>query len=161
MRTFPLSALLALVGASWLGRAQATPEYPLVIDATLNVDCGEPRARCLICHTTARGGQGTAEQVFPRRLNLTRGHEPTTLRRLISDLREDQDADGDTVPDKEELRNCGNPSGDELGSGPEYGCDGAELAAPGGHDPALGVLALGLAALLVRLGWFKCRKSVA
>jgi hypothetical protein len=159
MRPIPLSILLALASASWPGLARATPEYPSVIDATLGVSCGPPAARCLICHTTARGGQGTAEQVFVRHLkslNFNHGHDPASLRNALNLLDEQYDSDKDNVPDKEELRECGNPSGDDLGSGPTYGCDGAQLvpppAAAAGQSPALVVWALGLAALLVHLG---------
>ena len=159
MRPLPLSVLLALASTSWLGLAQATPEYPLVIDATLGVSCGPPASRCLICHTTARGGQGTAEQPFVRHLGtfgLNHGHDADALRRALNQLDENYDSDGDGQPDKQELRDCGNPSGDDLGAGPTYGCDGAQLAPPpasgAGRSPALGALALSLAALLAYFG---------
>ena len=155
-RASRVAASLVLVLVSWLGSAHATPEYPGVIDATLGVSCGEPASRCLICHTTARGGQGTAEQPFVRHLRtlgLTHGHDPSALRNAINALDENWDSDGDMEPDKQELRDCGNPSGNDLGAGPEYGCDGAQLvpSSPSrdGRSPALGALALGLAALLV------------
>jgi len=159
MRPIPLSVLLALASASWLGLARATPEYPSVIDATLGVSCGPPAARCLICHTTARGGEGTAEQPFVRHLrlfNFNHGHDPASLRNALNRLDELYDSDEDGEPDKQELRGCGNPSGDDLGSGPTYGCDGAQLAPPAasaaGQNPALAALALALAALLVKRG---------
>lgn len=154
-----LSALLCLASASWLAPAYATPEYPPVLDAVSNTSCGEPAARCLICHTTARGGQGTAEQLFAlelRKLGLNHGHDPNLLRSVLARLSDATDSDKDGLPDKLELSECGNPSGDDLQGGPEYGCDGAQLAphaaARGAHSPALGALALGLAALLVHFG---------
>jgi hypothetical protein len=165
-RIFPALLALASVApasAAWVAPAWATPEYPAVIDAKLTVTCGEPRARCLICHTTARGGQGTAEQPFARelgKLGLNRGHETSALVRALTQLEgldqqhpeDPQDSDDDGVSDLEELSKCGNPSGDDLGSGPVYGCDGAHLAPSTEPSPVLGALALGLAALLVERG---------
>jgi len=159
LRRIPLSALFCLASASWLGPAHATPEYPQVLDAVSMTDCGEPAARCLICHTTARGGQGTAEQPFAlelRKLGLNHGHDPNLLRSVLSRLADATDSDKDGLPDKQELAVCGNPSGEDLAGGPVYGCDGAQLAphiaSRGGHSPVLGALALGLAALLVHFG---------
>lgn len=154
-------ALVALASSSWSGLALATPEYPSVIDAALSdgvntVRCSNPQSRCLICHTTARGGEGTAEQVFALRLGdsgLNRGNDSGTLRAALNQVSETEDSDGDGTPDKTELRACGNPSGDSLGAGPEYGCDGAQLVPVTGQPSgALGLLAAGVAALLVRLG---------
>ena len=70
-------AAAAIVGA---GDARATPEYPLVLDTVFGTECPQ-LTRCLICHTTARGGQSTARQPFAttlRRYGLARsedGHE--------------------------------------------------------------------------------------
>jgi hypothetical protein len=151
MRIIQLLAVAACASLSWLGSARATPEYPSVIDAKLGVSCGEPRKRCLICHTTARGGQGTAEQPFVRNLKLEDGHRPAALIAALDALLLDgeRDSDDDGEFDEEELRSCGNPSGDDLGN-VVYGCDGAQLAPPASPSPVLACLALGLAALLVR-----------
>lgn len=133
--------------------AHATPEYPLVIDAVLGTNCPQPLSRCLICHTTARGGQGTAEQPFAvtlRPYGLTHGHDDAALRMALASLPADTDSDEDGVPDKEELAQCGNPSGADLGPGPTYGCNGARLAPRGEPDPVLCALALGIAVALVR-----------
>lgn len=154
-------ACVALAAWTWSAPALATPEYPSVIDITLSVGgntvrCPNPQSRCLICHTTARGGEGTAEQAFALQLGefgLNRGNDASTLRTALGRLSETEDSDGDGTPDKEELRACGNPSGDSLGGGPEYGCDGAQLAPVTVQPPGgLGLLAFGVAALLVRLG---------
>ena len=150
------SALVLLGSLTWGTPVAATPEYPSTIDSALNVRCSDPRSRCLICHTTSRGGEGTAEQVFALRLGdfgLNRGNDSGSLRSALNQLGESEDSDGDGTPDKEELRACGNPSGDALGAGPEYGCDGAQLA-PVAARPAgaLGLLAVSVATLLVRLG---------
>lgn len=150
-------ALCALLwGGSLFGlprAAHATPDYPLVIDATLEVSCPRPLSRCLICHTTARGGQRTAVQPLAQALRsygLTRGNDVGALRGALQSLPEDAESDGDGVPDKEELRACGNPSGEELGFGPEYGCDGARLAPHAPPDLPLAVVAAGVAAVIVR-----------
>ncbi len=160
MRKISTAALLMLGSWSWSEPALATPEYPSVIDATLSVGavtvrCPNPRSRCLICHTTSRGGEGTAEQAFALQLGdlgLNRGNDANALRSALSRLNEMVDSDGDGTPDKEELRTCGNPSGDALGAGPEYGCDGAQLV-PAATKPSgpLALLAAGVATLLVRL----------
>jgi hypothetical protein len=153
-------AVAALASFSWLEPALATPEYPLVLDGVLStpavpVRCPEPSSRCLICHTTSRGGEGTAEQVFALRLRdfgLNRGNDASTLRTALGQLSETEDSDDDGTPDKEELRDCGNPSGDSLGAGPEYGCDGAQLVPLTRPSPGLALFAAGVATLLVRLG---------
>jgi hypothetical protein len=149
--------LLALAAcALFLGRsspARATPEYPLVLDDALGVSCPRPLTRCLICHTTARGGQRTAEQPFARALRdqgLNHGADDDLLRSALASLPDDTDSDGDMVTDKDELRDCGNPSGEELGVGPEYGCDGAHLVLDAQADAPLVFVALGVTCLLVR-----------
>lgn len=165
MRRISIAARLAcaaLAGWTWSAPAGATPEYPSVIDATLTmgapmpVRCPNPQSRCLICHTTARGGEGTAEQAFALQLGdfgLNRGGDSGSLRAALNLLSETADSDGDGTPDKEELRACGNPSGDSLGGAPEYGCDGAQLV-PAGARPSggLGLLAIAVTTLLVRVG---------
>jgi hypothetical protein len=57
--------------------------------------------------------------------------------------------------DKEELVRCGNPSGEDLGIGPEYGCDGARLAplADRSSVPVAGALAC------VLVGIVLCRRA--
>jgi hypothetical protein len=154
-----LAALAALVSASWCTSALATPEYPTVLDGVLSIGaatpvrCPNPQSRCLICHTTARGGEGTAEQAFALQLGdlgLNRGNDSNTLRNALNQLSETADSDGDGTPDKAELRACGNPSGDALGAGPEYGCDGAQLVPVAGQPPGWALLAAGVAVLLVR-----------
>src|SRR5688572_29320437 len=124
MRTISTArlAVSALVAASvsWVAPALATPEYPAMLDQVLGVSCPNPRQRCLICHTTSRGGEGTAEQAFALQLGdlgLNRGNDSGTLRAALGRLGETEDSDGDGTADKEELRACGNPSGDSLGVG--------------------------------------------
>jgi len=150
-----LSVAAALLIGAVPGRALATPEYPLVLDASLQLaePCPGPLSRCLICHTTARGGQRTAEQLFAltlRDYGLTRGNEGTALQSALAMLPEETDSDGDGDFDKEELRLCRNPSGEELGIGPEYGCDGAHLARDLPSDAPFMLIALGVAGVLVR-----------
>jgi hypothetical protein len=133
--------------------ARATPEYPFVLDAALETSCPRPLSRCLICHTTARGGQRTAVQPFAESLRdygLTRGGDGTALQSALLALPDETDSDEDGVTDKDELVDCGNPSGEELGIGPEYGCDGAHLARVARSEAPLVLVALGVAGLVLR-----------
>jgi hypothetical protein len=142
----------ALLVPCFAGEALATPEYPAVIDATFGTDCPE-LSRCLICHTSAKGGQSTAVQPFAKTLRpygLVRGHDGGALQAALAALPATTDSDGDKTPDKDELMVCGNPSGDDLGDGPSYGCDGAHLAARLPEDAPLGIIALLAAGLIVR-----------
>jgi hypothetical protein len=145
---------LASFAVSFASGAAATPEYPLVIDSTLDVSCPRPNSRCLICHTTSRGGQGTAVQPFARTLydyGLVRGRDTQGLERALFRLGEaTDDSDADGVFDEDELRLCGNPSGEELGIGPEYGCDGAHLARNANSDLPFVLAAVTVAGLLLR-----------
>jgi hypothetical protein len=140
--------------------AQATPDYPEVLDEALMVSCARPNSRCLVCHTSSRGGQGTAMQPFARDLVLNyfevmngvlRGGDPAGLRAALVALDDMNDADGDGEFDKVELAECGNPSGEDLGIGPEYGCDGAHLAVVPRSSPLPGLLAL------LALSWLRAR----
>lgn len=145
----------ALLAGAVPSAALATPEYPGVIDGALQLPepCPRPLSRCLICHTTARGGQRTAEQLFAitlRDYGFTRGNEGVALQNALAMLPEDTDSDGDGDFDKDELRACGNPSGEELGIGPEYGCDGAHLARELPSNAPLMLIALGVAGVIVR-----------
>lgn len=118
---------LALFGM--VSPARGTPEYPGVIDGLLGTSCPDPLSRCLICHTTALGGR-TATQPFVmslREQGLERGREPEALRAAFLALPDETDSDLDGTPDKEELASCLNPSGEEFGVAPEYGCDGGTL----------------------------------
>jgi hypothetical protein len=146
-------ALLVALLVPCAGRdALATPEYPAVIDATFGTDCPQ-LSRCLICHTSAKGGQSTAVQPFAQTLRpygLARGHDGGALQAALTALPATTDSDGDMKPDKDELMVCGNPSGDDLGDGPEYGCDGAHLVARLPDDAPLGIIALLAAGLIVR-----------
>jgi hypothetical protein len=140
---------VAVVGA---GDAHATPEYPLVIDATFGTECPQ-LTRCLICHTTARGGQSTAIQPFARtlgRYGLNRGRDSGALQAALAALPETTDSDNDGDPDVQELMLCGNPSGEDLGSGPQYGCDGAQLVPGSANDVGFGLVALLAASLIAR-----------
>jgi hypothetical protein len=148
-----LASCLALASLGLSARAWATPGYPGVLNSTLGVDCPSPNSRCLICHSTARGGQTTAVQPFAqslRKYGLDRGYADNVLVEALTRLPDDNDSDKDGTPDKEELMRCGNPSGEDLGDGPEYGCDGAHLANTGDAKTPLAVLSILLAGLLVR-----------
>ena len=145
---------LAFVTAAAVGArdAHATPEYPLVIDTTFGTECPQ-LTRCLICHTTARGGQSTARQPFARtlgRYGLNRGRDSGALQAALMALPDTTDSDSDGDPDLEELMVCGNPSGEDLGSGPQYGCDGAQLVPASASDVGLGFAALVAVGLIAR-----------
>ena len=125
-----LALLAVLVG--WAPSALATPEYPGVLDDVVQTRCTDPLSRCLVCHTTALGGR-TATQPFAlslRQYGLNRGHDPGALRNALLQLPEDTDSDVDGIPDKQELVGCLNPSGEEFGIPPAYGCDGGTLGRP-------------------------------
>ncbi|HWO12964.1 MAG TPA: hypothetical protein VNN80_25870, partial [Polyangiaceae bacterium] len=129
-----------------------TPEYPLVLDATYGTECPQ-LSRCLICHTTARGGQSTAIQPFAKTLGqygLNRGRDSAALQAALAALPDTTDSDDDGEPDEQELMVCGNPSGEDLGSGPQYGCDGAQLAPGSASDVAYGLMALLAAGFIAR-----------
>jgi hypothetical protein len=135
------------------GDARATPEYPLILDATFGTECPNPNSRCVICHTSSRGGQATAVRPFAvtlRGFGLNRGRDGGALQQALIALPDATDSDEDGAPDKEELMLCGNPSGADLGVGPEYGCDGAHLVARLPSDAPLALIALLVAGAIVR-----------
>jgi hypothetical protein len=156
VRVFLKACVCLALLAGFGSEAQATPEYPLVLDATFGTSCPNPNSRCVICHTSARGGQATAVRPFARTLRgygLSRGRDPGLLQQALALLPDATDSDDDGTPDKEELMVCGNPSGEDLGAGPEYGCDGAHLSArlPSPNDDApLALVALLVAGAIVR-----------
>lgn len=152
-----LSVVLSVVLVSF--GASATPEYPVVLDSFLRMrdpshtDCDQ-LTRCLICHTTTRGGQATAVRSFAqtlRRYGLTRGRDASTLLSALAQLPATTDSDDDGFSDIDELTICGNPSGADIGSGPQYGCDGAQLVPARSADLPLALLALVAAGWIVQL----------
>jgi hypothetical protein len=145
-------ALAAALAVSSARSANATPEYPLVLDATYGTECPQ-LSRCLICHTSARGGQSTAVQPFAEtlgRYGLNRGRDAAALQTALAALPDTTDSDRDGAPDEMELMLCGNPSGEELGTGPQYGCDGAQLVPGSASDAAFGLMALLAAGVVAR-----------
>jgi hypothetical protein len=151
-RRWAAALVAALVVPCVAREARATPEYPIVLDATFGTSCPQ-LSRCLICHTSAKGGQSTAVQPFAKTLRgygLARGHDGAALQAALAALPATTDSDGDMTPDKDELMVCGNPSGDDLGDGPEYGCDGAHLVARLPDDAPFGIIGLLVAGLIVR-----------
>src|SRR6187399_809403 len=87
--------LFALLSVATLSLdASATPEYPIVLDSYLRMrdpahtDCDQ-LTRCLICHTTTRGGQATAVRPFAttlRMYGLNRGRDSTALLGALAQL---------------------------------------------------------------------------
>lgn len=154
-----LSAALVVAAFAVTGAAHATPEYPLVLDATYSTECPQ-LTRCLICHTSARGGQSTATQPFAKtlgRYGLSRGRDSSALQAALAALPVTTDSDSDGDPDVQELMLCGNPSGEDLGSGPQYGCDGAQLVPGSASDVGFGFVALLAAGLIAR--WRPSRRQ--
>jgi hypothetical protein len=119
----PCSLAVALLALS--ARALASPNYPETLDRQLGVECPRPLTRCLICHVTAAGGEGTAKKPFAQLLiddYGLKGKAARTLAAALDALPADQDTDGDGTPDLDELTACGNPSGPDLSEGPGFGC---------------------------------------
>lgn len=130
---------LLILGAGWtlaLGAlglssslALASPNYPGIINDQRSTDC-DTETRCLICHTSAAGGEGTAVRPFAvtlAGLGLTQGKAGRQLAMALQALPADVDSDADGITDVDELQVCMNPSGEELGPGPGFGCN-ARLA---------------------------------
>lgn len=140
--------------------ANASPNYPAILDKQLGVSCPRPLTRCLICHVTAAGGEGTAKQPFAMALKndygLSGGKAGGELVKALEALPEDLDTDGDGTPDLEELRNCGNPSGADLSEGPGYGCT---LRSPPAEREGLDGWFAALAASPLLAGYFARRRS--
>lgn len=156
------AAAIALAGVIpyGLGRpASASPNYPAILDRQEGVDCPRPLTRCLICHDTAAGGEGTANRPFARALvedyGLSGGKAGRELAMAIERLPDDVDTDGDGTPDQEELALCMNPSGGELSEGPGFGCSLRVLAQQERPEPSAPWLLV--PALLV----LRCRRRVS
>lgn len=149
--------------------ALASGNYPAALERFSGIDgrCPRRQQRCLICHSTAAGGEGTADQPFAQTLEELVGFSDGEAARRLNDalieLRDelpeldtngdgvaDVDSDGDGISDLDELAACMNPSGEEFSDPPAFGCDGAHLAplsgTPGAFSSAAGWLLLVLAA---------------
>ena len=85
-----------------------------------------------------------------RRYGLSRGRDSSALQAALMALPDTTDSDNDGDPDLQELMACGNPSGEDLGSGPQYGCDGAQLVPGSTSDVGFGFAALVMAGLIAR-----------
>lgn len=119
-------ALGAVVPCGLAPSAAGSENYPAILDRQKGVDCPRPLTRCLICHDSAAGGEGSANRPFARALveeyGLSGGKAGRELAMAIERLPDDVDTDGDGTPDQEELGLCMNPSGGELSEGPGFGC---------------------------------------
>jgi len=156
MRRRWLCALLSAAAACLQTGARASENYPAILDRQLGVECPRPIARCRICHDSAAGGEGTANQLFAMTLKmdygLSGGKAGRELAMALQKLPAELDTDDDGTPDKEELMSCMNPSGPELSEGPGFGCVG-QLAPASPHtslSASLAVLSLGLSWVLMR-----------
>ena len=163
-----IGALSVFAVCSLEAWANASPNYPSLLDMQNGTSCPRPLTRCLICHDTAAGGEQTANRPFAKRLKMY-GLEGKSGRKLTAALQalkaepEPIDSDGDGMSDVEELAACMNPSGEELTEGPGFGCV-ARLAAPAPSTRTLPALASALVAcgLLVasaRARRQTCRRS--
>jgi hypothetical protein len=146
---------LGVAALSAVRLAGASENYPAILDRQLGVECPRPLSRCRICHDTAAGGEGTANQPFAlalkRDYGLSGGKAGRELALALGRLPEDLDTDADGATDKEELASCMNPSGPELSEGPGFGCAG-QLALGTPRTPSLGIalLSCSIAGMLVR-----------
>jgi hypothetical protein len=145
-RATGLAASLVLFAAA--RPALASENYPAIIDRQKGVECPRPLTRCLICHDSAAGGEGSANRPFALALKndygLSGGKEGRELAMAIEQLPDDVDTDGDGVPDQEELSLCMNPSGGELSEGPGFGCQ-LERFGAGSPLPWLAALMMAVA----------------
>jgi hypothetical protein len=153
-RRWRAAVALCAFGSSLHLVAAASENYPAIIDRQTGVQCPRPLTRCRICHDSAAGGEGTANQPFALALKmnygLSGGKAGRELARALQNLPDDLDTDEDGTPDLEELAGCMNPSGPELSAGPGYGCNASLSRAPGSSGASGCSMFFGLA-LLVKL----------
>ncbi len=136
--------VLAVGGLAW-----GSGSYPAVMEETLGMSCAPS---CIVCHATASGGAGTANQEFVFTLygqGLSgAGADASLADALVALESSGVDTDGDGVSDAEGLIAGEDPNGgDPLCSGisgPEYGCFQTVPAAAHGLG-ALMALGLSLA----------------
>lgn len=122
-----LSSVLLAAGVAALARpAQATPNFPGVIQSALGLSSPPP---CTICHLTSVGGPGTAVQPFALYLK-SRGLVPYDEASLRAALQaaaaERHDSNGNGIDDIDELTRGTDPNAGAT-AGPAYGC-GARIA---------------------------------
>ena len=109
MKTLVRSCVaLALVAAA---PALASKEYPADIKAALSA-CATPQ--CTICHSTAKGGAGTATEPFSitmQNAGLTGSSNAASLQSALQTVeQQSSDSDGDGVTDVAELAQGSDPS---------------------------------------------------
>ena len=131
--------------------AHASGNYPAALEAESGASC---QPSCLVCHSTATGGSGTATAAFAVALKgqgLTGGGDTAGLADALAALdAASTDSDGDGQPDFEALAAGIDPSTGEAfcGAGatelPAYGCV-QHARAGGGLALAIGSMLIGLA----------------
>jgi hypothetical protein len=122
--------LFFAVVATWV-EAHASDAYPVEIRRVLAA-CTTPA--CALCHTTPRGGAGTATRPFAitmQNAGLTGGSNLSSLRSALQTLEQaGTDTDGDGLADTAELRQGSDPS--SASSATALCQTGADGGTPGG-----------------------------
>lgn len=116
---------------SLLTLALATPDFPAEVSGALGMPC-DPT--CMLCHSTASGGPGTATQPFSVAM-MERGmvaYDVPSLTDALTAMESDGvDSDADGTSDIDELLLGADPNGGAdfcAGPTPQYGCFGGGAA---------------------------------
>ena len=147
-----LLAAILFAGTS----ALAHPSYPGSIQTFLNVPCdisSEAHKRCTLCHATNVGGPGNLRipgmgKNLEDNCELSGSNPDMLIPALQCAEANNQDTDGDLIPDIQELRDGTDPNvagasvcGGAANDPPKYGCF-ARVASRGPVDGVAGAGAL-------------------
>jgi hypothetical protein len=145
-----LAAAAALQTLTWVGAANATPNFPGVIQKFVGSAMPPP---CTICHNTATGGVGTVTTTFGKYM-ISRGlvkYDATSLTNaLMAAQGEPHTSNSDGITDFDALRageDPNNPKGVPTGEAPpSFGC-GAHIASSSDMGIGKAMLLAGAAAI--------------